>query len=189
MKRVSILGLICLVILSPASLSLAQDTTAAMINSWKERADQGSAFVPFQLGWSYAHGQGVEKNFTEAARWYRLGAERGDFQAAFELAEMYLKGVGVEKNEAKAIEWYVKVGKSESILAPIARVSLLFLARKYSLGEQGVHPDKIKAAALFDHLFEIETAIMDRGQAQLKESDRKFNEALDTIKKVMPKNK
>ena len=163
MRRVSIIGLICWIILSTASLSLAHDTTAAMMQSWKDRAKHGSATAPFQLGWSYAHGQGVEKNQVEAARWYRLGAERGDFQAALELADMYLEGVGVEKNEAKAIEWYVKVGKSESICAAMGRANLLMLARNYSLGGHGVGPDKTKASALFDRLFEVEKVIMNRG--------------------------
>ena len=189
MRRISLLGLICWIIFSTASPSLSQDTTAAMIQSWKDRANQGSAFAPFQLGHSYAHGQGVEKNLVEAARWYRLGAERGDFQAALMLADMYLKGVGVDKNEAEAIKWYVEVGKSESICAAMGRLSLLMLAAKYSLGGQGVEPDKTQARALFDRLFEVESAIMDREQAKIQKSSEKFDEALDTIKKMMPKDK
>jgi len=189
MRRVSLLGLICWIIFSTASPSLSQNTTAAMIQSWKDRANQGSAFAPFQLGHSYAHGQGVEKNLVEAARWYRLGAERGDFQAALMLADIYLQGIGVEKNETKAVELYVKVGKSESICASMGRLSLLMLAAKYSLGGQGVEPDKTQARALFERLFEVESVIMDRDKAKMDESSEKFDEALDTIRKMMPNDK
>jgi TPR repeat protein len=184
-RHVSILGMACWIILSTASLSLSQKTTSAMIQSWKDRANQGSAIAPYQLGYSYAHGQGVEKNLVEAARWYRLGAERGDSQAALELADMYLRGVGVKKNETEAIEWYVRVGKSESICAPMGRANLLMLAANYSL----VEPDKTKARAIFERLFEVEKAIMDRGQAKMHESSEKFDKSLDTIMKLMPKVK
>ena len=59
----------------------------------------------------------------------------------------------------------LRVGKSESICAAMGRAQLLVLARNYSLGGQGVEPNKKKALALFDRLFEVEEAIMDRGQA------------------------
>jgi TPR repeat protein len=189
MRRVSVLGLSFWIILFTASVSFAQGTTAEMIQGWKDRTNQGSVTAPYQLGFSYAHGQGVKKNLVEAARWYRLGGERGDFQAALELAGMYLEGMGVEKNEAEAIEWYVKVGKSESICAAMGRANLLILTMKYSLGGQGVEPDKMKARALFGRLFEIEEAITDRGQDKLHESSEKFNKSINNLEKIMQNSK
>jgi TPR repeat protein len=189
MRLFSILGLIFWIIISSSSLSFAHETTAEMIQCWKDRSNQGSITAPFQLGFSYAHGQGVEKNLIEAAKWYRLGAERGDMQAALNLADMYLEGVGVKKNEAKAIEWYVKVAKSESICNAMARLQLIMLTMKYALGSQGVEPDKRKARALFGRLFEIEEAIMERGQGKLHESSEKFDKAIDDLEKIIKKNK
>jgi len=184
MKHFLMLGLICWMILITASLSHAEGTTAEMIQSWKDKAKQGDAYAPFYLGASYQDGQSAKKNLVEAAKWYQLGAERGDLRAALTLADMYRKGEGVQQNEEKAIEWYVKVGKSVGWLAPQARVNLLLLARNYSLGGDGVKPNKAKAHALFKRLFEIETALMDKGQAELDESVKKFNQAADTIKNM-----
>jgi len=181
MKKIFALGLICLVLLITASLSHAEGTTAEMIQSWKDRAKQGDAYAPFQLGVSYQNGQGVKKNLVEAAKWYQIGAERGDLHAALTLADMYLKGEGVQQNEEKAIELYTKVGKSVGWYAPIARANLLVLARNYSLGGEGVKPNKTKAHAIFKRLFEIETALMDKGQAEMDKSIQKANEAADTI--------
>jgi len=176
-----ILWLICWLILSVPSLSGAEGTTSEMIKSWKDKSNQGDAYAPFQLGFSYQKGQGVKKNLVEAAKWYQLGAERGDFHAALTLADMYLKGEGVQQNEEKAIEWYVKVGESDGWYAPVARAHLLVLARNYSLGGEGVKPNKTKAHAIFKRLFEIETALMDKGQAEMDKSIQKANEAADTI--------
>jgi uncharacterized protein len=138
MARIFILILISWIILITVYPSLSQDTTPAMIQSWKESAKQGSIVGPFSLGYSYEHGKGVEKNLTEAAKWYFLGAERGDLQAALKMADMYLEGKGVAKEENRAIEWYTKIGKSESIYAAngpgtIAHISeKLFIRRPRS---------------------------------------------------------
>jgi TPR repeat protein len=175
MRKISIFGMVALIIFCATSVSFAGNTNA-MIQLWKDKANQGSPTAPFQLGWSYAHGQGVKKNLAEAAKWYRLGAKRGDFQAALELANMYLDGEGVQKNEDKAVDLYVKIGKTESILAPIAQIKLLLLARKYSLGGEQVKPDKKKASAMFDKLLEIETAKMNHCKDRMDKSAKKFND-------------
>ena len=158
-----------------------------MIQSWKDKSNQGDAYAPFQLGFSYQNGQGVKKNLVEAAKWYLLAAERGDLNAALTLADRYRNGEGVQQNEDNAIEWYVKVGKSDGWDAPIARATLLVLARNYSLSGEGVKPNKTKAHALFKCLLEVEMALIERGQAQMNESFQKFNEAADTINN-MPKD-
>lgn len=183
MRRIPFLGLVCWMLLFIPALSFAEGTTAGMIQLWKDRANKGSALAPFSLGYCYQHGEGVEKNLVEAAKWYSIGAERGDFQAALELAGMYLEGQGVQRNEEKAIEWYVKIGKSDGEVASMARTKLLVLARNYSLGDQGVKPNKTKARSLFERLFEVEIALMKRCQAQINESVDKFNQAMDTIEK------
>jgi TPR repeat protein len=40
-----------------------------------------------RLGVMYANGWGVEQDFTEALRWYRQAAERGNLQAMRYLAD------------------------------------------------------------------------------------------------------
>lgn len=54
------------------------------------------------MGNSYYNGEGVEKNFVEAVKWYRLSAEQGNAEAQFCLGYCYYSGAGVEKNDAEA---------------------------------------------------------------------------------------
>jgi TPR repeat protein len=44
-------------------------------------AGQGDANAQFYLGFMYSKGQGVEKNLTEAMKWYRKAAEQGNENA------------------------------------------------------------------------------------------------------------
>ena len=54
------------------------------------------------LGELYAAGLGVRQDWTRAAEWYRLGADRGDPHAAYGLAMLKLDGRGVPKDAAEA---------------------------------------------------------------------------------------
>ena len=49
------------------------------------------------IGELYAQGLGVRRDLTEAERWYKLGADRGDRQATFALGLAKLTGTGVAK--------------------------------------------------------------------------------------------
>ena len=54
------------------------------------------------IGVLYRDGLGVGQDAGEAARWFQLGADRGDRQAVFSLGLAYLQGKGVAKDRAKA---------------------------------------------------------------------------------------
>lgn len=58
------------------------------------------------LGVMFNTGRGVDRNFAEAARWYRKAAERGHASAQTNLAILYATGQGVEKNEVIAYAWF-----------------------------------------------------------------------------------
>jgi hypothetical protein len=60
----------------------------------------------YQLGMMYAAGNGVPKDSTEAARWYRLAAVQGNADAQNDLAVMYDTGDGVVEDDAEAVRWY-----------------------------------------------------------------------------------
>lgn len=62
----------------------------------------------FNLGALYEHGRGVEKDLTEAAKWYRKAAEQGNALAQYYLGTFYANGTGVEKNLPEATAWYRK---------------------------------------------------------------------------------
>ncbi|MBI5522620.1 MAG: sel1 repeat family protein [Desulfarculus sp.] len=180
-QRLILTSFIVLLFLAPA-VTPAAETTAETINFWKERAKRGSATTPFQLGLAYQKGEGVLQDKSEAAKWYSLGAQRGDLQAALMLAKMYSRGEGVQKNEEKAIELFVDIGKSDSVLGSMARCHLLIFTRNYSLGNEGIMPDREKARYLFERLGEIEIAIMDKKNKQMDKLFEEQERILDSIK-------
>ena len=68
-------------------------------------ASQGIVRAQCNLGTMYDKGEGVEKNATEAVRWYRRAAEQGDAFGQFMLGDMYRNGEGVAHDEAEAMHW------------------------------------------------------------------------------------
>jgi TPR repeat protein len=47
-------------------------------HAWHEKAaTQGEVNAQFSIGWNYANGQGVEKNFNKAFEWYEKAALQG----------------------------------------------------------------------------------------------------------------
>lgn len=74
----------------------------------KTKAEKGDAEAQFNLGCMYDNGEGVEKNATEAAKWYRKAAEQGNAFGQCFLGWMYDNDndEGVEKNAAEAAKWY-----------------------------------------------------------------------------------
>jgi TPR repeat protein len=60
----------------------------------------------YQKGLKYENGQGVDKNYSEAAKYYKLAADNGHADAGFKLGQMYENGQGVEKNVGYAYMLY-----------------------------------------------------------------------------------
>jgi TPR repeat protein len=53
----------------------------------------------------------VERDFTEAARWYRKAADQGYYFAQANLGFCYLLGRGVGKDPDEAVRWFCKAAK------------------------------------------------------------------------------
>lgn len=69
-------------------------------------AKAGNAVAAYGVADLYRSGQGVEKNLAEAARWYRVAAERSHPVAQYNLAVLYTAGEGVAADMAEARHWY-----------------------------------------------------------------------------------
>ncbi len=74
----------------------------------KALAKSGDAFAQYNLGIRYAAGKGVEKNSSDAAKWFQMSAEQGHAESQFSLGTMYFKGEGVAVNTNLAIQWLEK---------------------------------------------------------------------------------
>jgi TPR repeat protein len=64
------------------------------------------AYAQYFLGRMYENGEGVEKNRSTAAEWYRKAAEKGVGDAQYRLGKMYEDGDGVPHDVEYAYGWY-----------------------------------------------------------------------------------
>jgi uncharacterized protein len=60
----------------------------------------------FRIGQMFYRGKGTVLDFTSAAHWFSLSAEKGNVQAQFQLARMFQIGEGVSIDEQRAQELY-----------------------------------------------------------------------------------
>lgn len=78
----------------------------AVVLITKRLAEQGHAWVQYNLGVMYDQGKYVAPNATEAVKWWHKAAEQGHSWAQYNLGNMYLYGKGVSKDNAEAAKWY-----------------------------------------------------------------------------------
>ena len=74
--------------------------------SMTERAEQGEALAQFLLGRDYHNGWGVEKNYTEAFKWYFKAAAQQHLLALTSLGTMLYHGQGVEQDYTESFKWF-----------------------------------------------------------------------------------
>ena len=63
------------------------------------------------MGICYELGQGIDKDYIEAVKWYRKSAEQGNSSAQSNLADCYKNGYGVSKDISEAVKWYRKAAE------------------------------------------------------------------------------
>ena len=131
--------------ITPPSLSLA--------------AKQGDPLALFEIGSRYTDGRGVPGDLAEAAKWYRLSADRGFAPAQYRLANLLEKGTGVPRDIAAAKSLYEQAANAGNASA------MHNLAVLYASGSDGAQ-DYAKAAEWFGKA------------AELGVSDSQFNLAI-----------
>ena len=95
---------------------LSDDEVEAM--GWlRKAADLGEAEAMHSLGYAYANGKGVTKDYDEALRWYRRGADLGNARATFHVGWAYARGEGVAQDYVEAMRWYKKAADLNDTLA------------------------------------------------------------------------
>jgi len=82
--------------------------TPEQIRSLRERAGRGDAVAQNNLGLCYSTGDGVTKDYQEAARLFHLAADTGVVVAQYNLALAYRDGEGVAKDYGEAVRWFHK---------------------------------------------------------------------------------
>ena len=85
---------------------------AAKINNTNNaKQEVKNAEEQFRLGESYAKGDGVAKDDSEAVKWYRKAAEQNLDMAQFKLGICYYRGDGVAQNQTEAVKWFRKAAE------------------------------------------------------------------------------
>ena len=130
-------------ILAAVVLLTASAAADDKLDQLRKDAETGKAQAQYDLGVMYSFGQGVEKDFAEAVKWYRKAAEQGHATAQHNLGVMYQDGQGVEKDYAKALKWYRKAADQGKASAQ-CNLGLMF-AKGY-----GVEKDYVDAYAWFN---------------------------------------
>jgi len=68
-------------------------------------AESGVTKAQFELGLAFARGVGVERDFQQAAEWYRKAALQRDIGAMNNLGVLYIQGTGVSQDFSQAYLW------------------------------------------------------------------------------------
>ena len=90
----------------------------------------------------YENGQGVQQDYEEAIKWYRLGAKQGLAGAQSNLGLMYESGKGIMQDHKEAVRLYRQSAEQGNVLAQ------KYLGVMYVLG-QGVPQDYVLAHMWF----------------------------------------
>jgi TPR repeat protein len=85
--------------------SQRRDASESRMSSQRTRAESGDVKAQVELGIAYASGDGIEKDESEAVKWFRRAAALDDPAGEYSLGEMYLTGRGVELNRQEGAKW------------------------------------------------------------------------------------
>jgi TPR repeat protein len=91
---------------TPAQPKATANSGNENAESDEDTAQPGKAEL--QEGLKYYEGNGVEKNYAEAIRWFKKSAENGNVVAMENIGYMYEIGNGVQQDYEEARNWYQK---------------------------------------------------------------------------------
>ena len=87
---------------------------AQAFNCYLIAAQKGHDKAQYKLGFLYAKGKGVQKDFYEAVKWFQSSADQGNPDAQCNLGVCYEYGYGVEPNYAEVIKYYELAANSNN---------------------------------------------------------------------------
>lgn len=101
--------MVIMTMLATADIALANGEYSRAADTYKQilKLESQNTTAQYNLGQLYLHGNGVEQNYVEAAKLFRVAAEFGnDGYSQNALAVLYNTGFGVEKNDLAALYWF-----------------------------------------------------------------------------------
>ena len=103
----------------------------------KKSAEQGDAEAQIKLAGAYFRGEGVPKDYQQAAEWIRKAAEQGNPKAQYDLGLFYRRGYGVQQDVAEGLKWYRKSAEQDFVEAELELGRLYYLGDY--LGDAGIN--------------------------------------------------
>ena len=84
------------------AISSAYADTSDTIRPLKDAAEQGNSAAQYLLGFMYKYGEGVARDYKQAAYWFEKAAKQGNDEAQRGLGIMYYNGDSIAKNKVYA---------------------------------------------------------------------------------------
>ena len=105
----------------------------------KLSAQAGNADAQYELAQAYETGNGLEKDPSEAFKWYLKAAEQGHPAAQYQLGVCYDSGSIVARNPAESIAWFTKAANQGYVEAQYR------LGQAYETGRNGIEKNFLEA--------------------------------------------
>lgn len=61
--------------------------------------------IQLEIGYLYEYGITLEKDYSEAFKWYKFAADQNHSDAQYRIGKFYFHGYGVDKDEEEAYSW------------------------------------------------------------------------------------
>jgi len=87
-------------------------------------AQSGNVYGMMGIAEAYRNGRVISKDYIEAARWFRRGADLGEATAMYSLGSLYMSGSGVTKDYGETVRWYRKAADLGDVNAMDALAAL-----------------------------------------------------------------
>jgi len=97
------------------------DNRQFTVQLYYEKAHKGDTNAQYQLGVLYLNGNGAIQDFEEAAKWFKLAAEKNHMLAQYQLGLMYKTGFGVDIDLKTSYMWLNLSAAAGSEKAALAR--------------------------------------------------------------------
>lgn len=87
----------------------------------KEKGESESATpaAQYNLGLMYKYGEGINQDNSEAFKWIKKAAKKGQANAQDAIGSMYNSGQGINKNPKKSFKWYKKSAKQGYVMGQL----------------------------------------------------------------------
>lgn len=117
----------------------------------------------------YHYHDGIQTDYSEAAKWFRKAAEQGHARACFKIGWMYEHGEAVPKDKYKAAKWFLK-GAEQGHAKSQVRLAQLLDAKEVFLNDiESIVDEEVEAAKWYQ-----KAAAQGNGLAQMRIGDKYY---------------